>query len=142
MNSTYRWSPLLSLPLVLAALVNLTHTHATTRPTGTTIVARVDRSITITAAPGRADAENIFIIGGIRTSAVRILSRSLDMNMGITPYVASPLGHGQWQVVNAEVPMVGRWGIQVQAWRKGAWISVGQVAYDVPLTGAMHLFGQ
>ena len=142
MNSIYRWSLLAILALVLVALASLTRTHATSSPTDTAIVARLDRSMTLTAAPGRADAENIFIVSGIRASAVRILSRSLDMNMGSTSYVASSLGRGQWRVLNAEVPMVGRWGIQVQAWRKGAWISVGQVAYDVPLTGAMHLFGQ
>ena len=139
MNAPYRWALLASLPLIVAAFVSLTHTYATTKPGGSTIVARIGRSLTLTAAPGRADAENTFLVGGMRTSAVRLLSRSLDMNMGITPYVARPLGEGRWQVSNAEVPMVGRWGIQVQAWRKGAWISVGQVTYDVPFTGTMRL---
>src|SRR5690348_5555102 len=135
MNWTYRWSLVVILPLVLAVAAGLSRTSATTTPTGAVIVAHVARSASITAAPGRADAENTFIVGGIHASAVRILSRSLDMNMGITPYAASPLGDGRWQIANAEVPMVGRWGIEVQAQRNGAWATVGKVAYYVPFTG-------
>ena len=139
MKSIYRWSLLAILALVLVALAGLIRTHAAGSPAAAAIVARLDRSLTLTAAPGQADAENLFLVSGIRASAVRIVSRSLDMNMGSTVYVARSLGHGQWRVLNAEVPMVGRWGIQVQAWRKGAWISLGQVAYQVPFTGTMHL---
>jgi hypothetical protein len=87
---------------------------------------------------GCGDAENTFVVTGIRSTAVRLLSQSLDMNMGITPYVASPVGNGRWRIVDAEAPMVGRWGITVQVQRDGAWVAVGQVAYSVPFTGRMH----
>jgi hypothetical protein len=64
------------------------------------------------------------------------------MNMGITRYAARSLGAGRWQITNAEVPMVGRWGIEVQARRNGSWATVGKVGYYVPFTGTMHLLDQ
>lgn len=139
MNWRYRWLLLVTLPLVLVVGVGLSRTGATITPTGAAIVAYMGRSATISAAPGRADAENTFLVGGLQAPAVRLLSRSLDMNMGTTAYAAHPLGDGRWQVVNAEVPMVGRWGIEVQAQRNGSWATVGTVAYSVPFTGTMHL---
>ncbi len=138
MNALWRWPVLASLPLVLVAVAGLSRVRATT-PTIAAITASLSPSATLAAAPGRADAENTFVVAGIQGAAVRLLSRSLDMHMGTTPYAASRLGKGRWQVVNAEAPMVGRWGITVQVERDSAWITVGAVAYSVPFTGTMHL---
>ncbi|MGH2390710.1 MAG: hypothetical protein ACRDIE_21120 [Chloroflexota bacterium] len=143
MKWKYRWSLLVIIPFILATAAlataaGLSRARATATPNRTAIVAHVGRSVTISVAPGRADAENTFIVEGIRASAVRILSRSLDMRMGTTSYAAGRLGEGQWRIVNAEVPMVGRWGIEVQAQRDGAWTTVGKIAYYVPFTGMMH----
>jgi hypothetical protein len=139
MNATWRWSVLVSMLLVLAVSVGLARTHATSRPTVAAIMATINRSATIAVLPGRADAENTFIVAGTQGAAVRLISRSLDMNMGTTTYAASRLADGRWQVANVEVPMVGRWGITVQVQPNGAWVTVGEVAYSVPFTGTMHL---
>jgi hypothetical protein len=139
MNSPWRWSVLAVLPLGLTVFAGLSRTHATPRSAVAAIVAPIGRSVTIAAAPGRADAENTFIVSGIQGTALRLLSRSLDMDMGIARYAATPLGNGRWQVSGAEVPMVGRWGITVQVQRNGAWVTVGQVTYAVPFTGMMRL---
>jgi hypothetical protein len=138
MNSKHRWTLFVILPLILAVVAGLSRTHATTTATDS-VVARIAQSATISAAPGRVDAENTFIVTGIQATAVRILSRSLDMNMGIIPYMAKPLDSGRWRIVNVEVPMVGRWGVEVQARHNRAWMTVGEVAYYVPFTGRMHL---
>jgi hypothetical protein len=138
MHALWRWS-LVALPLlVIAAFAGLARSHATSTPGATAIVARIE-SATISASPGRVDAENTFVVDGVRASSVRMLSRSLDMNMGVTPYAARPLGADRWQVINAEVPMVGRWGIEIQALRTHGWVTVAKVAYYVPMTGTMHL---
>jgi hypothetical protein len=96
-------------------------------------------AITITVAPGRISAPNTFTITGVRAPAVRLLSQSLDMNMGIIPYPATPLGGGRWRVGNAYAPMEGRWGLTVQAQKNGAWTTLRQFVYQVPLSGPMRL---
>jgi len=130
---------LIILPIGMAVFAGLSRVHDPTPPTTAPSVASIDGSATVAVAPGRADAENTFIVEGIQAGTVRILSRSLDMNMGVIAYPASPLGHGQWKIINVEVPMVGRWSVGVQAWRDSAWVTVGNVAYSVPFTGTMHL---
>jgi hypothetical protein len=135
----HRWSLLAVVLLLLVIAANLSRTRATATPGRAGIMAHLGRSLTISAAPGRADAENTFILGGIQAPKVRILSQSLDMNMTIIQYAADPLGGGRWRIVNVEVPMVGHWGITVQTRCTGAWVTVGKVAYNVPFTGRMHL---
>jgi hypothetical protein len=138
--NTLGFRPILAgLPFVLVVVGVLSHLYAPAASSITTIVAPLNSSATIAATPGRADAENTFIVSDVQGAAVRLLSRSLDMNMGTTPYAARRLGEGLWQVVNAEVPMVGRWGITVQARLNGTWVTVGSVSYAVPFTGTMRL---
>ncbi|HKO23617.1 MAG TPA: CopD family protein, partial [Chloroflexota bacterium] len=96
-------------------------------------------AITITVAPGRISAPNTFTITGVRAPAVRLLSQSLDMNMGIIPYLATPLGGGSWRVGNVYAPMNGRWGLTVQARKGGAWTTLRRFVYQVPLSGPMRL---
>jgi hypothetical protein len=139
-NVTYKVAILGLLPIILVmSTVLVSHLRATPASHSDAIVASIGQSAMISAMPGRADAENTFIVGGISATGLRLLSRSLDMNMGITSYVAKPVGAGRWQVTNIEVPMVGRWGIEVQAWRQQTWVTVGDIAYDVPFTGQMRL---
>jgi hypothetical protein len=126
-------------PTAVVVGIALACLHAASASTGGALVARIDQSTTISVAPGRADAENTFIVSGVTAPAVRILSSSLDMHMGITSYLGRPLGAGRWRVAKVEVPMVGRWGIEVQARRNRTWVTVGEVAYQVPFTGRMHL---
>ncbi len=130
---------LLVLLIVPSMGAGLSHFHTTAASSTAALVASIGRSAIISAAPGRADAENTFIVVGVPATAVRILSRSLDMPMGTTSYAAVPLGAGRWRLVNVEVPMVGRWGIEVQAQRNRSWIKVGEIAYQVPFTGRMNL---
>jgi len=97
-------------------------------------------AVSISAMPGLLSAPNTFTLSGIgQASAVRLLSQSLDMDMGIIPYPARSLGNGRWQVSNAYAPMNGRWGITIQAQRSGSWVTLRQVAYEVPLSGTMRL---
>ncbi|HWE60494.1 MAG TPA: CopD family protein [Chloroflexota bacterium] len=97
-------------------------------------------NVTISATPGLVTTPNTFTLGGIQqASAVRILSQSLDMNMGILPYPATSLGGGRWRVSNVFAPMNGRWGVTIQAQRNGSWITLRQVTYYVPLAGTMRL---
>lgn len=137
MNVTWRWSLLVIIPIVLVVDSGLF--RLSTAPGDSAIVASIGQSATISASPGRADAENTFIIGGVSATALRLISRSLDMDMGVTPYLASPLGNGRWRVINVEVPMVGHWGIEVQARHNRSWTVVGKIVYDVPFTGTMRL---
>lgn len=139
MDVRRRRSFLAVIPMALVVGIGISRAYTTPAPTGGAIVAPIGRSATIAAAPARADAENTFIVAGIHATALRILSQSLDMAMGITSYVASPLGDGKWRVANVEVPMVGRWGIEVQARRNRSWVTVGEIAYYVPFTGPMQL---
>lgn len=141
MNITRRRSFLVIIPIAMVVGIGISQAHTTPASTGGAIVAPIGRSATIAAAPGRADAENTFIVAGFSATALRLLSQSLDMPMGITPYVASPLGDGRWGMVNVEAPMVGRWSIEVQARRNQSWVRVGEVAYNVPFTGTMQLVG-
>jgi copper transport protein len=96
-------------------------------------------AITITVDPGQISAPNTFTITGVQASAVRLLSQSLDMNMGIIPYPATSLGGGRWRVGNAYAPMNGRWSLTVQAQKGGSWTTLRQFVYQVPLSGLMHL---
>jgi hypothetical protein len=63
----------------------------------------------------------------------------MDMNMGIIPYPATSLGGGRWQVHNVYAPMQGRWGLTVQVQKAGAWTTLRQFVYQVPLSGPMRL---
>jgi YVTN family beta-propeller protein len=96
-------------------------------------------SVTISATPGTVDAPNTFILGGIQASVVRLLSQSLDMDMGVVPYPATALGGGRWRASDVYAPMNGRWGITIQAQRNGSWLTLRQVVYYVPLSGKMRL---
>jgi hypothetical protein len=95
-------------------------------------------AVTIAVTPGRLSAPNTFTITGVRAPAVRLLSRSLDMNMGIIPYPATPLGGGRWRVGNVYAPMNGRWSLTVQVHNDGAWTTLRQFVYQVPLSGRMY----
>jgi hypothetical protein len=134
-----RRSLLVIPPIVVVVGITLACLHAASASTSGALVVRIDQSTTISVAPGRADAENTFIVSGVTAPAVRILSSSLDMNMGSTSYTGGPLDKGRWQVVNVEVPMVGRWAIKVQVRHDRTWVTVGEVTYQVPFTGRMHL---
>ncbi len=96
-------------------------------------------AVTIAVAPGLLSAPNTFTIAGVNAPAVRLLSQSLDMNMGVLPYPAVSLGGGRWRARNLFAPMNGRWSLTVQARRAGAWADVRQFVYQVPLRGAMRL---
>jgi YVTN family beta-propeller protein len=98
-------------------------------------------AVTIQAAPGLLSAANTLTVRGVQGKGVRLLSQSLDMNMGILPYAATALGAGRWQVRNAFAPMNGRWGltVQVQAQQDGPWTTLRQFVYQVPLSGPMRL---
>lgn len=139
MTSLNRYSLLAILALIPLVYVGFMHVQAAATPVHAAIAAPLAPGATIAAQPGRADSENTFVVESIQARAVRLLSRSLDMNMGTTAYMASPLPQGAWQVINVEVPMIGRWGIEVQARRGGVWVTVGTVAYDVPFSGTMQL---
>jgi len=95
-------------------------------------------AVSLTIAPGLLSAPNTVTIAGVRASAVRLLSQSLDMRMGSIPYNTTPLGGGRWQAHNLFAPMNGRWALTVQARRDGGWITVRRVVYQVPLSGAMR----
>jgi YVTN family beta-propeller protein len=75
----------------------------------------------------------------VQAPAVRLLSESLDMNMGALPYLATRVGPGIWRVSGVYAPMNGRWGLTVQAQRNAVWSSVRQFIYSVPLSGPMRL---
>ncbi len=97
-------------------------------------------AVSIVATPGLISAPNTFTLGGIgQASAVRMLSQSLDMDMGVLTYPATALGGGRWVVRDAFAPMNGRWGLTIQAQRSGAWVTLRQFTYYVPLSGPMHL---
>jgi copper transport protein len=96
-------------------------------------------AVTISVSPGRIAAPNTFTVAGLGAPAVRLLSQSLDMNMGILTYQATSLGHGRWRVDNVFAPMQGHWGLTVQAQHGGGWTSVRQFVYNLPLSGPMHL---
>ncbi len=96
-------------------------------------------AVTIAVAPGLLSAPNTFTITGVSAPAVRLLSRSLDMSMGVLPYNAVALGGGRWRARNLFAPMNGRWSLTVQARHAGAWTDVRQFVYQVPLRGAMRL---
>jgi len=96
-------------------------------------------AVTIAVAPGLLSDPNSVTIAGVNAPAVRLLSRSLDMNMGALPYPAVSLGGGRWRARDLFAPMNGRWSLTVQAQRAGAWVAVRQFVYQVPLTGAMRL---
>jgi hypothetical protein len=95
-------------------------------------------ALTITVDPGQISAPNTFTLTGVRAPAVRLLSQSLDMNMGLIPYPATPLGGGRWRVGNVYAPMNGRWGLTVQVRTGGAWTTLRQFVYQVPLSGPMR----
>ncbi len=134
-----RWL-LPAIPLIfIVAGTGLSRLHAAPTSYSGAIAITIGRSATISVAPGRADAENTFMVGGITAPAVRILSRSLGMAMGVTTYTGAPMGDGRWRVSNVEVPMVGRWGIEVQARNNRTWVTVGDIVYQVPFTGRMSL---
>ena len=94
--------------------------------------------VTLAVAPALITAPNTFTITGLQAQAVRLLSQSLDMNMGILPYSAQALGGGRWRVSGLYAPMNGRWGLTVQVRQNGIWSSVRQFAYYVPLSGKMR----
>jgi len=96
-------------------------------------------AVTIAVAPGLLSAPNTFTIAGVNAPAVRLLSQSLDMNMGVLPYPAVSLGGGRWRARNLFAPMNGRWSLTVQERRAGAWVTLRQFVYQVPLRGAMRL---
>jgi len=96
-------------------------------------------AVTIAVAPGLLSAPNSVTIAGVNAPAVRLLSRSLDMTMGDLPYTAVSLGGGRWRARNLFAPMNGRWSLTVQARHAGAWATVRQFVYQVPLSGAMRL---
>lgn len=96
-------------------------------------------AVTIAVTPGRIAAPNTFTITGVQAPAVRLLSESLDMNMGVLPYLAAKVGPTTWRVSGVYAPMNGRWGLTVQEQSNGAWVSVRQFVYNVPLSGAMRL---
>lgn len=96
-------------------------------------------AVTISVTPGRLGVANIVTVSGLPALAVRLLSQSLDMAMGTLPYATAPLGAGRWRVGNVYAPMNGRWGLTVQAQHAGAWATVRQFVYDVPLQGTMRL---
>jgi YVTN family beta-propeller protein len=96
------------------------------------------QDVALAVTPGRLSTANTFTITGLQAGAVRLLSQSLDMNMGILPYDATALGHGHWQVPGLFAPMQGRWGLSVQTRHGAAWTTVRQFVYQVPLTGSMR----
>jgi hypothetical protein len=129
--------------LVRTALVNAYRTlpFTFTVGPGATFLApgRNSQAVAIAVTPGRIGAPNTVTITGVRAPAVRLLSRSLDMTMGITPYPATALGGGRWQVHNVYAPMNGRWSLTVQVQTDGAWTTLRQFVYQVPMRGPMRL---
>ncbi len=97
--------------------------------------------ITISVAPGLLTAANTFTIGGVRGAGVRVLSQSLNMRMGVIPYLATPLGGDRWRLAGVYPPMNGRWEVTVQAQTgaNGPWTTVGRYVYQVPVSGPMRL---
>lgn len=95
--------------------------------------------VTLAVEPGRLSAPNTITIGGLQAQTVRLLSQSLDMDMGVLSYPATALGSGRWQVQGAFAPMQGRWSLSVQAAQGAAWATEGRFVYQVPLSGSMRL---
>lgn len=97
--------------------------------------------IAITVSPGQPQSPNTFTLSGVPASGVRLLSESLDMDMGIITLPARALGNGRWQVTNAYAPMNGHWGLIVQAAQVGNsnWATLRQFEYLVPLQGTLKL---
>jgi len=97
--------------------------------------------IAISVAPGLLTAANTFTISGVRAGAVRVLSQSLDMRMGVIPYLATALGGDRWRLAGVYAPMNGRWELTVQAQTgaNGPWTTAGRYVYQVPISGPMRL---
>ena len=96
-------------------------------------------AVMMAVSPGLMIALNTITVTGVHAPAVRLLSQSLDMQMGIQSYPATSLGQGRWQATKVVPLMVGRWGFTVQAWQDRTWISLRQFAYQVPYNGSMRL---
>lgn len=98
-------------------------------------------AVTLAVAPGRLDSPNTVTLGGIRAPAVRLVSSSLDMEMGAIPANAAALGGGRWRVADLFAPMNGRWALDVQVEQQGGWRTLRQFVYTVPLSGPIALLG-
>ena len=96
-------------------------------------------AIQIGLSPGRLNAANTLTLSNLRAPAVQILSASLDMDMGTQTVITQSLGGGRWQASGLYAPMEGRWGLTVQIEVSGAWTSVRQFVFQVPLSGPIHL---
>lgn len=96
-------------------------------------------AIVIAVSPGLITTRNTITVTGVKAPAVRLLSQSLDMQMGIQTYPATSLGTGRWSVTGVAPLMLGRWGFTVQARQGSAWVSLRQFVYQVPYDGPMHL---
>ena len=96
-------------------------------------------SIQIAIDPGRLSVANTLTLSNLNVPAVQILSASLDMDMGAQTVIVQSLGGGRWHASGLYAPMEGRWALTVQIEVGGAWTSVRQFVYQVPLNGPMHL---
>ncbi len=94
--------------------------------------------VSLTISPGRLGVPNTIIATGVHATEMQLLSESLDMPMGVLPYVAAPLGRGRWLVNHVYVPMDGRWALTVQIQRDGKWILLRRFIYQVPRKGLIH----
>lgn len=72
---------------------------------------------------------------------MRVFSRSLDMRMGVIPYLAASLDGDRWRLAGVYAPMNSRWELTVQAQTHAndPWATVGRYVYQVPLSGPMRL---
>ena len=94
--------------------------------------------VSLTISPGRLGVPNTIIATGVYATEMQLLSESLDMPMGVLPYVAAALGRGRWLVNHVYVPMDGRWALTVQIQRDGKWILLRRFIYQVPRTGMIR----
>lgn len=98
-------------------------------------------STSLTIAPGLIGHANTLTVAGVQGVAVRVLSQSLGMVMGIVPYVAVSDGDGRWRISGLYAPMIGRWKltVQVQTHTGAPWATARQAVYNVPAQGSFTL---
>ena len=96
----------------------------------------------ISIVPGTLTEANTLTLTALPAAAVRVLSQSLERNVGVITLPAGAAGKDRWSVHNAWAPMSGRWSLTVQLRESasGPWLTLRSWVYDVPASGAeMHL---
>jgi hypothetical protein len=90
-------------------------------------------------SPGLIGVPNTLVLSGLPVTGVQLQSASLDMDMGAETVSTSPLGGGRWKATELYAPMEGRWGLTVQIELGGAWTTVRQLVFEVPVSGKIRL---